>query len=46
MQRRSVRRELGREIKLTVCVVEEGRDIIAMDGFPEELIFKLTFREK
>ena len=46
MQRRSVRRELRREIKLTVCVAGEGRDIIAMDGFSEELILKLSFREK
>ena len=31
---------------LSMCVVGEGREIIAMDGFPEELIFKLSFREK
>lgn len=46
MQRRTVRRELRREIKPAVCVVGKGRDIIVMDGFPEELIFKLSFREK
>lgn len=44
-QRKSIR-ELGREIKLIVDMVGEARGIIAIDGFPEELILKLSFREK
>lgn len=33
-------------VYVSMCVVGEGREIIAMDGFSEELIFKLSFREK
>ena len=35
-----------REKPNCVCVVGEGRDIIAMAGFPEELIFRLHLKKK